>query len=153
MKNYLRLVEAWLWLVEKLFVLSINCSKSRLSVCGDVPLSHTLLADGKCMVNIYIVWKWPRYPLDIFLQLLFQSLCFLTCGKSLTDLSTYKVFFVFLPKYLHYLPFIYPFSWWSDHSSGTSEMQRALCLTCCPLPSPALQSVMLLVPSWYSSST
>lgn len=28
-----------------------------------------------------------------FLQLFFQSLCFLTCGKSLTDLSTNKVFF------------------------------------------------------------
>lgn len=28
-------------------------------------------------------------------------------------------------------------------------MQKTLCITCCPLPSPAQQCVMLLVPSWY----
>lgn len=71
-------------------------------------------------------------------------------GKSLTDSCTNKVF---LPKYFHYLPFIYPLSWWSEHSSGTSEMQKTLFLTCCHLPSPTLQCVMLLVPSWYSCFT
>lgn len=72
-----------------------------------MPHSQALLADGKCIVNIYVVRQSPRCPLGIFTFLqLFQSLYFLTCGKSLTDLSTNKVFFVFLPKHLHYLPFI-----------------------------------------------
>lgn len=51
---YKKLSESCVGLIEKLFVLPINCSKSRLCVCRDVPLSQALLADGECMVNIYV---------------------------------------------------------------------------------------------------